>query len=87
MTDKIVFVHVQKLERLCHVVALLNVSIAIHEVAVRLCDNVVFVVETVVANIMAQRRDKKRHRIDIVKLGIFAKVLRLQNIMAMLRDV
>ena len=68
-------------------VALLNISVSVHEVAVRLRYNVVFVVEPVVANVMAQRRDKKRHRIDIVKLGIFAKVLRLQNIMAVLRDV
>ena len=75
MTDKVVLVHVQKLERLRHVVALLNISVAVHEVAVRLRDNVVFVVEPVVANVMAQRRDKKRHRIDIVKLGIFAQIL------------
>ena len=75
MTDKVVLVHVQKLERLCHVVALLNISVSVHEVAVRLRDNVVFVVEPVVANVMAQRRDKKRHRIDIVKLGIFAQIL------------
>ena len=59
IADEVKLHPVEKLEGLGHVVALLNMCIAIHLVTVGLGDNVELIVETVMADIVTKSSHKK----------------------------
>lgn len=67
--------------------ALLDVRVAIHEVAVGLDDHVKLIVEPIVSNIVAEGGHDERKRIDVVKHRELSHILRLQNKMAVLCHV
>lgn len=54
IANEVVFVAVQQLQRLRNMETFLDVCVTVHEEAIRLGDNVEFIIESIVANVMAE---------------------------------
>lgn len=74
-------------ERLGSVVVLLDLGLTEHLVKHGFGDHVVPVVEAVMLDIVTERGNEERKSVQIVELSILNHVLRLQDNIAMLRNV
>lgn len=77
----------KQLQRLGSMVVLLDLSLTKHLVKHGFGDHVVPVVEAIMLDIVAESGNEERKSVQTVELGILNHVLRLQDNVAMLRNV
>ena len=86
-SDEVEFIETKEFQGLSRMEALLDTRLAIHLVSRRVGHHMVFVIEPIMLNVVAQGCHQQSQCIKFVKLSIFVKLLGLQNKVDMLGHV